>query len=118
MTFDRIGSTGISLGASLYAGSRLDEVLLARPPLSRGEPAARDPARPSVQISEAGRRALARETADRVPPEPPPSQNRDQRPVQAAYDIRPQGIPRYDAEGRLRGFTVIRQAPQIGRAHV
>lgn len=113
MTFDRIGSTGISLGASLYAGSGLNEVLLARPPLSRGEPAARDLARPSVQISEAGRRALARETADRVPPEPPPSQNRDQRPVPAAYDIRPQGIPRYDAEGRLRGFTVIRQAPPL-----
>ncbi|MGA0584941.1 MAG: patatin-like phospholipase family protein, partial [Castellaniella sp.] len=112
MTFDRIGSTGISLGASLYTGSGRS-VALARPPLSRGEPVARDSTRPDVQISEAGRRALAMEAAGRVPQEPPPSQGRDQRPAQAAYDIRPQGIPRYDAEGGLRGFTVIRQAPPL-----
>jgi predicted acylesterase/phospholipase RssA len=112
MTFERIDLSDLSLEASLYTELGRNDVL-ARAPLPCSEVAARGSTRSSVQISEAGRLALAMDVGDHVTQKSRSLQNCDQQPVAVAYDIRPQGIPRYDAENRLQGFTVIRQAPPL-----
>ncbi|MGB3274981.1 MAG: patatin-like phospholipase family protein [Castellaniella sp.] len=113
MSLDRIDSQGVFVDLPRKPEFRLEGAAALSAPTSRG-PASPDPLRASVRLSPEGLGAAALQASDSMQRQLQGLQERNPRAVEASsYDIRPQGIPRYDAENRLLGFTVIRQAPPL-----
>ncbi|WP_368649329.1 patatin-like phospholipase family protein [Castellaniella ginsengisoli] len=113
MSLDRIDSHGVFVGLPREPELSLGNAVPLSAPVDRS-PAGSGPRRDSVRLSQEGVGAAALQASDSMQRQLQALQGRNPRSADAStYDIRPQGIPRYDAGNRLVGFTVIRQAPPL-----
>lgn len=113
MSLDRIDSHGVFVGLPRKPEFHLGNAGPLSAPIDRS-PDGSGPFRRSVELSPEGVRAASLQANDDMQRQLQELQGRNPRSADAStYDIRPQGIPRYDAGNRLVGFTVIRQAPPL-----